>query len=73
MVEVFNGLKPRKKSITKGVSYADFYGRAKHEKSELAHALAIRLETESSASTDFKVPEYIQTAIEWVLGVNERA
>ena len=73
LVEVFNGLKPRKKSITKGVSYADFYGRAKHEKSELAHALAIRLETESSASTDFKVPEYIQTAIEWVLGVNERA
>ena len=36
-------------------------------KSELAHCLAIRLESDSGLRNEFTVPEYIKSAIKWVV------
>ena len=35
-------------------------------KSELAHCLAIRLESDAGLRSEFTVPDYIESAIKWV-------
>ena len=74
MIEIFRKMHPKAaKKLDQGASPQEFAEnfieriKANKAKSELAHRLAIRLETDEKTRKMFKVPQYISNAIRWAV------
>ncbi|MBA2133425.1 hypothetical protein G5B42_07715, partial [Hydrogenispora sp. UU3] len=74
LLEIFKEMHPKaaeriKEGTTINEHASNFLKRVEinKAKSELSHRLAIRLESDVNVRNDFKVPEYIQRAIRWVV------